>query len=274
MASYPFTFFPSLEPGIFNRKSSHFDGFFYTGCYICRKYIAMTPNIFTGRIFIFLIVVLLPSLTGNANGQAHHDSASPDSLFACFSNIPDNDSTRYSLALLVTIPSGKHPRALFSWPRGKLGHVFLELSKSNGSQRMVQYVGFYALSPALAFCSGQPVPSRMKDNGRHPYNARMTMQLTSAQFKTVLRSLVQNARKKYSVYQYNCVNYALDVVNSVRLRPLRPPSVHVPGLLHTNLITPNAVYRLLCHLPAVAKGETINVLDVPALAEVSHGPCS
>jgi hypothetical protein len=159
--------------------------------------------------------------------------------------IPSGPSTRYALELLVSIPDTTHPRSLFSLPRGRLGHVFLGLCKAEGDRKAVAYLGFYARSPLLAFGTGLPVPSRMADNARHAYNAGIVTTLTGAQFDTVLARLQRDGRRKYSIFRYNCVHYALDVFNATRAQPLTPSLLRLGTWDRRGYLTPNSVYLLL-----------------------------
>ncbi|TDW96152.1 hypothetical protein [Dinghuibacter silviterrae] len=176
-----------------------------------------------------------------------------------FSRVPSGPSTRYTVELLVSIPDTAHPRALFTWPRGRLGHVFLGLSKTTDTTRVVEYLGFYARSPFLAFTTGLPVKSRLADNHGHVYNAGIRLRLTAGAWDTLLVRLREDAGRRYSILSFNCVHYALDVVNSVRRKPLSPPLARVPGRASGGYLTPNGVYILLCTMRSGPEGKDIIV---------------
>ena len=214
----------------------------------------------------FLLAALL-LLTGFCPCAAQrpgksHALRKPISFQACldsFGLVADGPSTRYAIELLVAIPDTNHPRAVLSWPRGRLGHVFLGLSKTDGKRRVVEYVGFYARSPALAFATGLPVASRLIDNGDHVYNAGMTTRVTKATWDKALERLHSDLGRRYSVLHFNCVHYALDAFNTTMVHPLNPPLARVPGQVSGGYVTPNGVYMLLCAMRAGPEGKDIVV---------------
>jgi hypothetical protein len=210
----------------------------------------------------FLLAALV-LLTGFGPCVAQRAGArKPISFQACvdsFALVPDGPSTRYAIELLVAIPDTNHPRAVVSWPRGKLGHVFLGLSKTDGKRQVVEYLGFYARSPALAFTTGLPVASRLIDNGHHAYNAGMTVRITASTWEAVLGCLRSEAQRRYSVLHFNCVHYALDAFNRAVMHPLNPPLAYIPGQTREGYVTPNGVYMLLCAMRSGPEAKDIVV---------------
>ena len=62
-------------------------------------------------------------------------------MFKCFDNIPDAGAT-FTVKACVDIPNNNDPTVLWNLSN-RAGHVFLTLSKSNGSQTITQSIGFY-----------------------------------------------------------------------------------------------------------------------------------
>jgi hypothetical protein len=198
-------------------------------------------------------------IVADSNASAPAGPARPYAVLDSFARVPSGPSTRYTVELLVAIPDTAHPRALFTWPRVRLGHVFLGLSKTNDTNHAVLYLGFYARSPVLAFTTGLPVRSRLADNHGHPYSAGLRLRLTEGAWDTLLTRIRADAGRRYSVLGYNCVHYALDVVNSVRRKPLHPPLARFAGQKTGGYLTPNGVYILLCSMRSGPEGKDIVV---------------
>lgn len=206
----------------------------------------------------FIPVALLFITAGPCYGQHKVHGPIPIQVYLeKYALVPDNERTSYLVELLVAVPDTNHPQRMFSWTNGKLGHVFLGLSKSNGSKEVAEYLGFYARSPVMAITTGKAVASGIRDNEGHYYNAAIGMHLTAAQFDTVLACLQRNGSKSYSLLKYNCVNFSLDAFNSVRHHPLHPAGIHLEGVGKDGWLTPGGVYALLYYMQTGPEGEQI-----------------
>jgi hypothetical protein len=187
----------------------------------------------------FIPVAVLFLMAGPCYGQ-QKKPVSLRTYIDRFALVPNDEKTQYMVELLVAIPDTNHPKRLFSFRRGKMGHVFIGLSKSNGPKQVVEYLGFYARSPLpallLAIGTGASGVSAIRDNQGHAFNAKLDMKVNAKQFDSVLTCLLRNSTKKYSLFRYNCVNYSLDAFNSVRVQPLHPEGL---------VLTPNSLYLLL-----------------------------
>ena len=143
-----------------------------------------------------------------------------------FTRLPDSGVT-YSVTLLVE--KALHPLA---------GHAFLRLSKSNGKDSVVQYIGFYRLNPYQALLSDQPVAAKLEDDAFHAYHAFWRKPITPSQLQTALGEIQRLAAShRYQTFHFNSVNFALEVMN--RIDPTHPLSI--PHRLATSL----RLYHLL-----------------------------
>lgn len=166
----------------------------------------------------------------------------PLALEACLDSLPGGAGAKYAVALLVAVPDTARPRALLTWPRVRLGHVFLGLFADDGVRRRAVYVGFYARSPALAFTTGVGVASRLVDNAGHRYDGVVVRRVDSNAWRAILAQLRADAAKRYSVLGYNCVHFSLDVFNAASAHPLKVPLMRLPGEKTGGHLTPNGVY--------------------------------
>lgn len=107
------------------------------------------------------------------------------------------------------------------------GHTFIILTKTNGAVSLSQSFGFYPASPSLS-TTGAYVKSQIKDDGAvdHQYDASLSMpNISQLDFQTVENLALNLAgSQQYSLYNYNCTDYALQVFNSIRVNnPLTIP---------------------------------------------------
>ena len=192
----------------------------------------------------------------------------------CFTSIPDAGAG-YSINLMVDLPVNSDPAQVFNPFSGATGHVFLELIKTNGSQTITQNVGFTATKPMTAMLSNASVAGKMVDNAGHKYNAILLMQVNNAQFKMALTQLTLLAPGNYDIVNFNCVDFALRVVNSFRIStPLNISKYILPGMTQA-ISTPEALYYLLDDLKRGASADAPHIVNNGTWnAGVSHGPCN
>ncbi len=197
--------------------------------------------------------------------------------FKCFDNIPDAGAT-YSVKLCADIPDNSYVDNLFVGTTP--GHVFLTITKTNGTQSVTQSFGFY---PKIAWLSISmaAVASKIVDDRGHEYNASITMdnisQLDFLSIKNLSLSLANSM--SYDLDNYNCTNYALDIFNFIR--PTN--KLNVPDWIpqyydpFTNRWvngdnyhqTPNGLYKLLNSM-----NNNSSVQIGTFAAPISHGPCN
>ncbi|HMH33642.1 MAG TPA: hypothetical protein VK543_11460, partial [Puia sp.] len=141
----------------------------------------------------------------------------------CFSGIPDAGA-QCSVTIFTDLPVNNNPTELFNWYTGAVGHVFLQLSKSNSGQSVTQVVGFNALKPFPAIFADDFVASKMVDNAGHKFNACLTMYISPAQLNTEINEILSTASDMpYSISNFNCVDFALGVINAIR--PTNPLTI-------------------------------------------------
>lgn len=166
--------------------------------------------------------------------------------FKCLDNIP-NAGARYSVSICADLPVNSNPNALLN-VKWLPGHSFIILTKTNGANGSSVAFGFYP-EKALHSLSSIPVASQIIDDGssRHEYDASLTMNNISAlDFQTLEHSAENLAgAMKYDLDNYNCTNYALDVINTIRPFPIQVPD-WIGYYSGTNFgKTPNGLYGAL-----------------------------
>ena len=194
----------------------------------------------------------------------------------CFSSIPDAGA-QCSVTIFTDLPVNNNPSEIFNWYTGAVGHVFLQLSKTNGGQNITQVVGFNALKPFPAIFADNFVASKMVDNAGHKFNACLTMYISPDQLTTEINQILSiGSDMPYSISNFNCVDFALGVINAIRpSNPLTIPKYQIPGQPAGFSNTPQGLYRLLSSMQEMAGPEAINIVGgLVAHAGASHGPCN
>jgi hypothetical protein len=197
--------------------------------------------------------------------------------FKCFTYISDQGA-KYSVTLCSDLPVDNNVGALLTTGL-KVGHTFLILTKTNGIVSLSQSFGFYpqnSLSSALK----NFVSSKIGDDGAqsHEYDASITMpNISQLDFQTVENMAVNLAGlQQYSLYNYNCTNYALQVFNSIR--PSNPVNVSdwIGSFTGINFgTTPNGLYETLLSMKTPFAGTSDpNVTIGPRYAPASAGACN
>ncbi|QGW29835.1 hypothetical protein [Phnomibacter ginsenosidimutans] len=183
-----------------------------------------------------------------------------DEYLKCFDNVPDAGSN-FSIKVMVDIPVDANPNSLINVGATGLsvGHVFISITKTNGSQSVNQVIGFYPSSDYKSVTLS-PVTSKLADDGKsgqtHEYNASLTLDgWNAAEFKAFLNQLRYNSTMRYEIDAFNCANFVGSSLNAVR--PGTLSSVATTGvnpLNPTELInipwSPNGVYKSLVDLKA------------------------
>jgi hypothetical protein len=197
--------------------------------------------------------------------------------FKCFTYIPDQGAT-YSVTICADIPVDGNSGALLTTSFHP-GHAFIILTKTNGTVSLSQSFGFYPESQKLSI-TGMYIQSKIKDDGlvNHEYDASYTLpNVSQLDFQTVENMAVNLAgSQKYSLYNYNCTNYALQVFNSIL--PNTPIAVSDWIGSYTGIDfgkTPNGLYETLVAMKTFAGGvNNLNISVGPKYAPFSSGSCN
>lgn len=207
----------------------------------------------------------------------------------CFDNIPDAGAT-YQVKVYVDIPVNQTPDVLIgtSQSTGEFGpgHVFMKLSKFNGSQTVSQVFGFYPAN-GLKSATMNAVPSKMVDDGnaqgtQHEFNASMSMgNWNGPEFRQLLQQIRSNSTRQYELDQFNCANFVATCINGVKPGTLAsdPVLVYDPtNMLFNNTVvpfSPNGMYKDLSRQKYSGSPYANNIdIGVNLKAQASNGPCN
>ena len=207
----------------------------------------------------------------------------------CFDAIPDAGAS-FQVKVYVDIPVNQTPDVLIgtSQSTGEFGpgHVFMKLTKINGSQSVSQVIGFYPGS-GLKSATMNPVPSKIVNDGnaqgvQHEFNASLTMADWNAdEFRRLLNELRTNSTRNYELDEYNCANFVAGSINAIRPGTLGSDGVAVydpTNALFNNTIipfSPNGMYKALSR-QKYSGGPYANNIDIGVnlKAQASNGPCN
>jgi hypothetical protein len=207
----------------------------------------------------------------------------------CFDNIPDAGAT-YQVKVYVDIPVNQTPDVLIgtSQSTGEFGpgHVFMKLTKFNGSQTVSQVFGFYPAN-GLKSASMNAVPSKMVDDGnaqgtQHEFNASLSMgNWNGTEFRQLIQQIRNNSSRQYELDQFNCANFVATCINSVKPGTLGsdPVLVYDPtNMLFNNTVvpfSPNGMYKELSRQKYSGSPYANNIdVGVNLKAQASNGPCN
>jgi hypothetical protein len=128
--------------------------------------------------------------------------------------------------------------------------------------------------------TGLYVQSKIKDDGveSHEYDASFTLpNISQLDFQTVENMAINLAgSQEYSLYNYNCTDYALQVFNSILVNnPITVPD-WIGSFTGINFgTTPNGLYNTLVGMKTFAPGvNNPNVSVGPKYAPASAGACN
>lgn len=195
----------------------------------------------------------------------------------CFSNIPDAGATA-TIEIFVDIPVNSDPGKIFNWDLGSPGHSFIQLKKQNGGQSVMQNIGFYPVNGFKTVLRPEPVAGKFVNNNGHEYNASYKVNLTAAQLKVAVTTILNlSTFKKYDIDEYNCTDFALEVFNKTvsTTQTLQIPKYFIPGgATPSGTNTPQGLYRTLNKLKILGGPEAANII-VPVVGWVGQGkgPC-
>lgn len=195
----------------------------------------------------------------------------------CFSLIPDAGSTS-KISIMTDLPVDNNSDMFFNWENGSPGHTFIQLTKTNGTQKIVQNIGFYPVQGWKTGLTTAPLNAKFGDNNTHEFNASMTMSLTAADFQTTLTHIGYLARfVKYDIDEYNCTDFALEVFNYRRANKLIIPMYDIPGGMAVNgTATPQGLYKKMKSIKEQHTAESSQVFmpNGKEYASQSQGPCN
>ncbi|MFZ4862908.1 hypothetical protein ACL9RF_12050 [Sphingobacterium sp. Mn56C] len=165
-------------------------------------------------------------------------------LLDCFKNILDNANTKYKVTLHVELADPNYPMlAIVS--NGSVGHAYITLEKSNGSDRRVLSYGFYPRESSILVPLKYVVPSGMGEessNDKRRSDISYPVDITKATFDQIINTSIQNSSKQYDLNSYNCTNYAVDVFNkTIPTHPIQASGYSTPSNLYSKLkaLSPN-----------------------------------
>jgi hypothetical protein len=212
-------------------------------------------------------------------------------IMRCFNLVPSAGAT-YSISICADVPVNSSPLTTvnpFS-SNAQIGHSFLIAKKTNGSASVTQSFGFYPATTPSIWNPFGPVASAIKDNGNQEINAELTMTVTAAQFNTFAAAVTALAAHAYTLDSFNCTDFAVRAVNSVRSSPLEVPpyTIYLPAgpngdnvsTQATPLTIPNSpqgLYELLAAMKMAGgpeAGNTVTDLTHNTKSPASHGQCN
>lgn len=139
------------------------------------------------------------------------DSIDLKSKLDCFNGIADNANTTYTAKLCADLPNNSNPLALIG--PDNVGHAFITLTKTNGSNTITQTFGFYP-QKGIKSVSGLYVNSQMQDDRQREYNASYTVNFSQLDFERMINAAQTYSALQYNLNSFNCTDYALAVFNA------------------------------------------------------------
>jgi len=190
--------------------------------------------------------------------------------FNCFDNIPDAGAT-YSVKLCADLPRNQYPYQAMNGMTP--GHVFITLTKTNGSQSITQSFGFYPSNGILS-TSMLPVSSKIVDDGHnnHEYNASILMNVSQIDFNAVKNLALAHANAmQYDLSDFNCTDFGLQCFNIARAVPISIDPLPGWGIINN---TPNMLYIKLDYMKYTNAPEAANIQIGVFNAPTSYGACN
>jgi len=215
-------------------------------------------------------------ITVSVDDSAYRPAIDLAAWLKCFTDIPDAGASS-SITLLGDLPEESDPSVNLNIFTGNTGHCFLQLQKTNGTQSVKQIIGFTAQSAGKAILNADAfVPGKTVDNAGHKYNCAITMYLTAAGFNTVIEKMKSLSDMPYSIVYYDCLDYGLEVFNSVRPDdPLVITKLFDPNASFSNIANGPKLYTLLQEMIDNGSPEAPYItLSGSRYAGVSHGACN
>lgn len=180
-----------------------------------------------------------------------------------------------TIELFVDLPVDTDPTTFFLWTDAYPGHAFLQMKKTNGTQTVLRNIGFYPKDGWKTIISNGPVDAKFADNGGHEYNASFLMTVDEAAFASlIIRIQHISSVVNYDLDDYNCVNFAVDMFNSVRPND----KIVVPKVLYfgsgKSMSSPQGLFlELLRRNKLHPSSKAINIVTGQHYAPVNQGTC-
>ncbi|MBI1342863.1 MAG: hypothetical protein GC171_08015 [Terrimonas sp.] len=185
------------------------------------------------------------------------------SRFQCFGELDAN--AQYEVLLCADVPDNDNPSRVIYY--GQPGHVFLVLNKIPfPGDTISQSFGLYPLHMFWSL-SFHKIRSKIGNNEKREYDIRLSKSLSAWEFARLLEQAVQLSAHKYHIKKYNCMQFALDLFNTVSDIQLSANTVRFPFLVGKGG-SPCAVYEKLKDLKTtgspLAESIRIDSLQSPA----------
>ena len=193
----------------------------------------------------------------------------------CFDAIPDAGA-QFEIGIYADIPVDSDPNKILDFSTGSPGHTFIQVKKTNGSQSVVQNMGFYPKTGWKTGLTNAPIDAKFVDDGMHEFNAGFTKSLTAEEFKSALTRIRYLKNMQYDIDNYNCTDWALSVFNNQGGYGLDIPLYDIPGNLPgIGTSMPQGVYNRLSEMKRNndAHADQIQIGFVKAWVANSNGPC-
>lgn len=195
----------------------------------------------------------------------------------CFGLIPDAGAT-CSIEIYTDLPVNGDASKFFDWTHGTPGHVFIQLRKENGTQAIVQNIGFYPKVGWKLPLTPAAMQGKIVNNEGHEFNASYKVDISPAQLNLAISKIYAQQNMDYDIINNNCTDWALNIFNGC-VKPeeqISIPMYDLPGNTSpTGSRTPQGLYQRLEQIK-LAAGANAAAITLPLLAWVgnSHGPCN
>ena len=219
-------------------------------------------------------VTIDPGMAVDVDTYVNKDAIDIEQYLKCFDNIPD-DGAICSIEIFSDIPVDTDPNKFFDFSTGSPGHTFISIKKTNGTQSVLQYIGFYPKTGWKNAITDAPMDAKFVDDGQHEYNASYSKTLTPDEFKSILTEIRYMKNTQYDIDNFNCTDWALDIFNKQGYG-LQIPLYDIPGNLPSvGTSTPQGVFNQLMQMKKNndTHADKIGIGFLKGYAANSSGPC-
>jgi hypothetical protein len=139
------------------------------------------------------------------------------------------------------------------------GHTFIGVvSFANPQQPVTTVRGFYSTQRTPRLLLGDTVAGQIRDDGNHVWTVAVTWQINQQAYQRVINQFQADAAQppNYNLFDYNCTNWAFDVLNRQTPINWRPELRQVTDLRLNNhqVLTPGQTGREIWRNPPPAQG--------------------
>lgn len=265
-------------PGFTYSDGNYYSSFDYYGGYTTNTYY-LDRTLISGEELTQLKHGIFEeeAIQVDVDTYADHPAIDLEKYLKCFSSIPDAGAN-CSIEVFADIPVDSDPNKLLNYQTGSPGHTFVQITKSNGGQRVSQNIGFYPSQGWKVSLTNAPVDGKFVDNSVHEYNASLKMNINPQQLQSALLEMQRLSKsQQYDIDEYNCSDFALDVFNAARTIPLQIPLYEIPGgMTAGGSRTPQGLFNKLREMRNTNDPESNNItIDIyKAWVGGSSGPCN